>query len=556
MQLLAEKRNLFPVISSNYEPKAESEDSLRRYFKNYLHTFRILFSMQIVLYAFALLGSPCLIVFILYGRPNKLKDIFNSVKKQENTNLPVSTTDYNWWEARTLLHFISISSIWIWLYAFGVSMAGLISQNQALNRDIMKIHRKEHESFNLLYGLTPLIFAQHIFTLIASPYIYTALMIGLKELEKKYGLKSKEDVESPQTASTHTEPIASAEFSKRLIAICLLSLPITTFAVHFTHIVIGFIHSPIHATSVGVFYSFVLLATVLLFKTLSSIYYILFVQEVSTDAPVPKPPEESRTRQEQPEGSGEEQPKGSGEEQPKGSGEEQPKGSGEEQPKGSGEEQPGGSGEEQPGGSGEEQPGGSGEEQPKGSGEEQPGGSGEEQPGGSGEEQPGGSGEEQPGGSGEEQPGGSGEEQPGGSGEEQPGRAGEEQPGGSGEEQPGESGEEQPGASGEEQPGGSVEEQPGGSGPVQSSAGEAGCCKTESCCGEYTHEIIFFILYFISHSFLLGLFAYIASLYFLLPINRAIDIAPTQLNGFVTTLVFAFAGYITFHLLKSKKKKK
>ena len=414
MQLLAEKRNIFPVISTNYEPKAESEDSLRIYLKNNLHTFRILFSMQFVLYAFALLGSPCLIVFLLYGRPHKLKDIiFNSVKKQEIATLTGSTYDYNWWEARTLLHFISISSIWIWLYAFGISMAGLISQTQALNHEIMEIHRLEHESFNLLYGLTPLIFVQNFLTPIFSTCIYIALMAGFKKLETKYGLESKEDVENRQTESTQTEntqiistetentrtistqtentrtistqtePIASAKFSKRLIAICFLSLPITTFAVHFTHIVIGFIHSPVHATSVGVFYSFVLLATVLLFKTLSSVYYILFIQEVHTDATVTKPPVKPRPE-------------------------------------------------------------------------------------------------------------------------------------------------------------------------------PAGCCKTGCCtynCKKYKHEIGFCIMYFISHSFLLGLFAYIASLYFLLPINRAIDIAPTQLNGFVTTLVFAFAGYTIYHLLKSHKKK-
>jgi len=240
--------------------------------------------MQLVLYVVASVTSPLLIIHLLYGRPFLLGSKTMKVLNRSKTN----TTDYKWCEQRLFLHFIAVSSIVMWLYALIMSMIGLGYQQQELERDLMTIHKKEHEGFNLMYGLTPLIFAENVLTLCVSLTVY---FIALKKYWSK-GQKSNKSSDMELQEQIKTSPNLSMDnssqgsdttsstnnsesqisFDPRLAEYFFLSFPITTIAVHFTHIVIGFIQNPVHATSVGLFYSIVVLASVVLYKIISSVY--------------------------------------------------------------------------------------------------------------------------------------------------------------------------------------------------------------------------------------------------------------------------------------------
>ena len=240
----------------DYQPKAENEDTLKCYFRRHEHTFRIAFSMQLVLYFVAILVSPLLIIYLLYGRPFELRKKIISLLQE-----PTNNGNEKWWEVRTLLHFVAISSITIWFYAFLVTMIGLCYQHLRLPEELTMIYRREHEGFNLMYGLTLLMFIENLMTPVFSIVTYkvVAKLSKCKDNNRE-GIHAAQD-------NPHTE-----YFQSRLTEIFFVSLPITTLAVHFTHIVIGFIQNPVHATSVGLFYSFVMLASVVLFKMISYVY--------------------------------------------------------------------------------------------------------------------------------------------------------------------------------------------------------------------------------------------------------------------------------------------
>ena len=225
--------------------------------------------MQLVLYFVAILISPLLIIYLLYGRPFEYgRKIIPLIKEPSNNRN--EQPDYGWWEVRMLLHFIAISSITIWFYAFLVTMIGLCYQQIRLPKELIMIHHREHEGFNLMYGLTPLMFVENCLTPVISFFIYFGLLVVISRKCNKFHNNSSnntEGINAAEDSSTHTE-----NFHFRLAEIFFLSLPITTLAVHFTHIVIGFIQNPVHATSVGLFYSFVSLASVVLFKMISSVH--------------------------------------------------------------------------------------------------------------------------------------------------------------------------------------------------------------------------------------------------------------------------------------------
>jgi len=322
LQLLAEQGSLQP-ITSDYQPMAENEDTLRCYFRNHKPTFRISFAMQLGIYVVAIVTSPLLIFYLLYDRRFLLERKTVKILNESKNN----TTDYKWCEERFFLHFIAVSSIVIWLYALLMSIAGLSYQQGKLSKALMKIHHKEHEGFNLMYALTPLIFAENCFTLCVSLIVFLialmkylskgqksnkSVVIELKEFDTTnypscqgtYTANSRTNsapailtadpsiqetntassttnsapaildptVQETNTASSTTNSESQISFHPRLAEYFFLFFPITTLAVHFTHIVIGFIQNPAHATSAGLFYSIVFLASVVLYKIISSVY--------------------------------------------------------------------------------------------------------------------------------------------------------------------------------------------------------------------------------------------------------------------------------------------
>ena len=65
------KRSLYPAIDDSYEPKAESADTIERYYNNNNRVTDLLFSAQFVVPPLAMV---CLILFVSHYFPSFVKE--------------------------------------------------------------------------------------------------------------------------------------------------------------------------------------------------------------------------------------------------------------------------------------------------------------------------------------------------------------------------------------------------------------------------------------------------------------------------------------------------
>ena len=243
MQLLAERNSLYP-ITSNYESRAESAETLTTFFNEHKVAFSTVMAVQVFMFITANLSAYAFLLCLLKCHPFLLGNRINATMNQDrySYNKLKDTDDedgrYNDWDIQALLHFIVIISVFIWLYvitadAFGIHNLRIREKSAALDRD----HR-----INLLYSLPAVILTEDVLVLFVS--IITSLCF-----------------------------VVPGKLSRREGEFLWLIIPIVLVTNHFTHIVIGFIVNPLHATSVGLYYCFYLLASTLLFKLIASAFF-------------------------------------------------------------------------------------------------------------------------------------------------------------------------------------------------------------------------------------------------------------------------------------------
>ena len=253
LQLFAQSRSIYPSVPYEYQPKAENSDTLAEYFQKHKDPIKYLFASQFLLYFLSIIGTPFLILYLLYGFPvNVIKNVMekeiSSERKEDKPKI---------WEKKMLIRAVGVFSWIFWLYAVAMSSLAVYFQSEMLSKEFEDIHNTQSHPFTLLYGMTCLILTQNICTPIIYIVIYIHLMMIIVCIRK---LRNKQD---------DYNFINIQEFA----GILSLSLPITTLVVHFTHIVIGFIHNEYHATSVGFFYGAVVILHIIMFKILTHLYY-------------------------------------------------------------------------------------------------------------------------------------------------------------------------------------------------------------------------------------------------------------------------------------------
>ena len=261
LQLFAQTRSIYPTVPYDYQPKAENSDTLDEYFRKQKDPIKYLFASQFLLYFLSIIGTPFLILYLLYGFPvNVIKNVMEKdISSESEEDKPKI------WEKKMLIRAVGVFSWIFWLYAVAMSSTAVHFQREMLSKELKDIHNTRSHLFRLLYGMTWLIWTQNICTPIIYSVIYKYLILYIICKRKRSG---QDDYNS-----TNFQEFAG---------ILSLSLPITTLVVHFTHIVIGFIHNEYHATSVGFFYGVVVILHIIMFKILTHLYYSI-IQDVFDD---------------------------------------------------------------------------------------------------------------------------------------------------------------------------------------------------------------------------------------------------------------------------------
>ena len=136
-----------------------------------------------------------------------------------------------------------------------MSIIAQIFQQHKLEYEILEIYHSNSYYYRILYALTPLILAENIFLLFINPGSWYLGYFIMMVVKKKCTGKQHKII-----------------LHYHLVTIFSVYLAVSTLAVHFNHIVIGFIHTEYHATAVGVFYAYFILLLVVMYYGMASLF--------------------------------------------------------------------------------------------------------------------------------------------------------------------------------------------------------------------------------------------------------------------------------------------
>ena len=277
--------SLSPEISESYEPKAHNGTTLRYWLEsNIIHTATFIMAHQVVFPIVAavliILGAIMLIHTNQFNYGEKvgktLNDVFNNNGEEKKL------------EVITNICVISALSFWITLYIFIMDAIGLgIAKN---NGGELRNYSLDNNTYGFeirsnplrtLYSLSAFMLAQSgLITLLMIIY-FTIFMIFLFVPQCDCQCASKcGECQRCQCASKCDEV---KKYMRKALPFTYLYFPIfplMNISFHFTHILIGFIHNPFHATSVAIFYGGVVIIIFLTSMITSYLYKLYFWKQV------------------------------------------------------------------------------------------------------------------------------------------------------------------------------------------------------------------------------------------------------------------------------------
>ena len=272
---MASSRNTYPSIDAEYEPKAESFETIDSFIRKNGHILPYLVLTQWVYFiaALALVIAAFVYLFCYENTKSSKTSFIKRILKTKDSKILKSSGDleegkgagtgseeankeksedeklYEEWQVKSTLIMHFVLSMVLSLF---IILMSIIAQSHG-NKLAKNEHSEVQEIFNFmkdrlkpLFVLTGMIVAQDLFLFILSGL----LILGL------FCYKGND----------------------KWWILCIFSpvCPIAHILVHFTHIVIGFIHNEHHATSVGLFYVGAVILQVLMFKVVSHMYFTCF----------------------------------------------------------------------------------------------------------------------------------------------------------------------------------------------------------------------------------------------------------------------------------------
>ncbi len=237
------EHSISPKITDSYDPKAENIYTLKDWHENKANNIvtGYLIAYQIVIPIFVLVSSYLAILYFLYAKPHSFEERINTLAEKE-------------FEMRANLYIITSMSIMFSAYALIMSAIACAEGTTVLDefKNWFNNDRDSEKHFEELYHISTTILVENI--------IFPIILItgvgaycGCKKCYNKEG-------EEKNFWEVH---------------VFFLLLPITSVAVHGNHILIGFIHTPYHATGIGTLYGIIIITCIAILKIFNHLLSLL-----------------------------------------------------------------------------------------------------------------------------------------------------------------------------------------------------------------------------------------------------------------------------------------
>ena len=262
------EHSLSPEISGLYEPRAESGATLRKWHDDNEHTTKFIMAHQVVFPLLAalliILSATVLICVEPFSYGNKVDYILNA--EIDDSEESIEKT----WETITSISVISVLSFWITLYISIMDAIGLVIAISDTNTKELRMDYSLDESVYSFNTTPPLkiSYSLTVWMMVQSLAVFISLIVWIVVMKvvARSVVRIVERIIGINLVYDNGSYLPS--FTYLYLPVFLL----VNILIHFTHILIGFIHNPFHATSVGIFYVGVVIMILLILKVISYLY--------------------------------------------------------------------------------------------------------------------------------------------------------------------------------------------------------------------------------------------------------------------------------------------
>ncbi len=236
------EHSISPIITDTYNPKADNIYTLMKWHENQtIVVTGYLLADQSLFPIFILMSSLLAILYFLYAKPHPFGERINTLAEKE-------------FEMRANLYIVTSMSIMFSVYAIMTSTIACTKGKDEVHKEFKKWFNTNETHFKDLFYLNTAILAEDI---IFSIFIFITIAI--------------------------TKGVSSSFHWK--LHIFFLLLPITTVAIHGNHILIGFIHTPYHATGIGTLYGIIIITCIAILKIIFHLLYQCVSSRNNNSAP-------------------------------------------------------------------------------------------------------------------------------------------------------------------------------------------------------------------------------------------------------------------------------
>lgn len=238
-----------PEISNDYDSKAESASTIYKWNNNNKEISQYLVSWKIMAPLFALIAMLVGISYFLFAKPHPHHD-----KVKESTK----DKSERGWVIRTNMYIVMALSLVFTVYVLSMDVAAL--SNKIVYEAFKEWYRKNGSGNPLdeLYNLVTAVSVVDFATLAASSILLLFMAIrNCCYCKKGNDTKGK----------CHLCVTAMPWY--------FLTFPAVHLAAHSNQVLIGFIHTPYHATAVGILYGIILVTCVILLNFISQLMHAI-----------------------------------------------------------------------------------------------------------------------------------------------------------------------------------------------------------------------------------------------------------------------------------------
>ncbi len=230
------EHSISPKITDTYDPKADNIYTLMKWHESqHIDVTQYLLGYQSLFPLFILVSSLLAILYFLYAKPHSIGERINTLADE--------------FEMRANLCIVTSMSIMFSAYVITMSIIACSKGKDDVHKEFNKWFENNDTHFQNLFSINTAILAEDIFF---SFLIFVCVIISMA-------------INALDDCTFHWE-----------LHVFFLLLPITTVAVHGNHILIGFIHTPYHATGVGTFYGIVIVTCIAILKIIYHLLYLRF----------------------------------------------------------------------------------------------------------------------------------------------------------------------------------------------------------------------------------------------------------------------------------------